>query len=1080
MKKPMRTIVMFTIAVSFLMPCLIAAANDYENNDRQNEAETLLPYLGKSLAVNVKDQMSVQLVRADSQYKWGKYLFFPGTGPFLSAIGARTRNDRDIWLKDVERTINPGTPNTHGTKDRTSTFTVSFQNNGSGGDVRIRFKAVQHPLEEGDTLDNMPIEWKEEKNVASVGGGSEGTVTFEWTPQAASLYVLNFTAYERGDPDDGNNHLYWPGWVNQIGDTCDNEVASDFENPSPVFHVTDGFNDPEPDHHSGQKVWAHFNEATHFYTSGNHTIDTPWIDLNDFNRQYSIWYSNLFSGSLGANDHHKMLLAYDNNQDWILKGDVDAAANPQISQDWFHFTSGEDYPGMFINYMDVRTNVMFRLCVGENGGAVKGYMFDDLEVFGIQNFTDRDGDGLAGVPDFPEALYTELKIENADTANIKDSNNNDVIDLEGEPGGNICFNFILTNIGTAPISEITFEVDELPEKWDNVDVEFTPSSITTTLDPRTTKEVEVRVNIPEGSRASADFGENKEFNPYIIEFSATAMGSGDPVPDPAKDIENLKIESLVTERPAIEVIAANDNLTAVQGATSEYSITIENTGNCNLTGNMNTEIVLEVRDDPPGLWSVNLHKEKLEIEYGESEEASISVTNPINEKAGYYRSEITISIEEFDIEEVITLITGVDQVYGLELDFKDRNDNAHEVDPAQSHQLFKPITFEINNLGNGEDVARFEVTAKEEEDEDWFDMEGNSITLEPVGGLHAEEDFVIEFTIPEDAVEGDHVFTVKAVSENDETGDTETGEREITFTILRPDLTVSTIFDLEPEEPVLGEETLISTRIFNNGTTTATSFSVYLYITEDGGEEELVGYQIVNILQKGQLMDLPSFEYVFDEFKEHTIRVEVDPKGVLENGNVTEMDETNNEARKTIMVIAPELEFKKEELVVEAGLDTLILNDEGNFILEKISEETEYSITITVKNDGDSDASKVQVNLKVMYLDGDRNEWKETEDNYTIESIKPGKTGTATFTWIPLLWNTQYSIELTVDPEDKIPESGEKNNDWAPPELFVTPKKSRENGRIIPGFVLVFLLGAVVITGMLIYYRKRGGSRERT
>jgi len=693
-------------------------------------------------------------------------------------------------------------------------------------------------------------------------------------------------------------------------------------------------------------------------------------------------------------------------------------------------------------------------------------MFDDMEVFGIQNFTDRDGDGLPGVPDFPDIPYTKLKIENADPANIKDSNNNDVIDLEGEPGSEIIFKFILTNIGTAPISKITFESNELPDNWNNVDVEFIPSSITTTLDPQTTEEVEVKVTIPEDSRASADFGANKEFNPYTMEFSATATGAGDPSPDPATDMKTFKIESIVTEQPIIEVRAANDNLTAVQGATSEYSITIENTGNCNLTEDINAEVGITVGNKPLGLWLVNLDVRSLEIEYGESEEITVSITSPINEKAGYFASEIKMTIEDFDIEEIITLTTGVDQVYGLELDFKDRNDNTHEVDPTQSHHLFKPITFEINNLGNGVDIARFEVTAGDSKDDHWVHMEEDTITLEPVGGLHAEEDFVIEFNIPEDAVAGDHLFTVKAISEKDESGDTETGEREITFTILRPDLTVSTMFDFEPEAPVLGEETLISARIFNNGTTTATSFSVYLYITEEGENEEFVGYQLVNILQKGQLMDLPPFEYIFEEFKEYTIRVEVDP----ENVNVTEIDETNNEAQTTIMVIAPDLEFKKEEVLIEAGLDTLILNEEGNFDLEKITSQTEYSITITVKNDGDSDASKVQVNLKIMYLDADQNEWKETEDNVTIDSIKAGKTGSATFTWIPGLWATQYSFELTVDPEDKIPESGENNNKWTPPELFVTPKKPVKKS---PGFELIFLVISLVLVGAVLYRKRK-------
>lgn len=139
-----------------------------------------------------------------------------------------------------------------------------------------------------------------------------------------------------------------------------------------------------------------------------------------------------------------------------------------------------------------------------------------------------------------------------------------------------------------------------------------------------------------------------------------------------------------------------------------------------------------------------------------------------------------------------------------------------------------------------------------------------------------------------------------------------------------------------------------------------------------------------------------------------------------------------------------------------------------------------YSITVTVTNEGDADATGVIVNLKMMYLDKDQNEHKEFEENVTIDSIKAGKTGTATFTWTPLLWNTEYSPEFTVDPEDNIPESSEKDNEWTPStgpgwqlNTGPEPKTDTRSGSalITGGIAAVVVIGAIV--GVLVVLSKR-------
>ena len=1079
MRVSVKTAMVLLIALGFLLPGVVALGNEVEDEQSPDETvEISLPYLGRAPKISINDPQPLRIAKAERDISKNKVSFFPGVAPFLSDMEPLTRSvrSRDVWMKDVEIADgdNPGTPGSFGNKGEKTTFTVKVQNNGTAGDVIVRFKAVQYPLEEGDQVDDMPIEHKEEKTVSDLGTSQEDTVTFDWVPSAASLFVLNFTAFEPDDADDTNNHLYWYGWVNAVGDPCDTMHQAGFSPQSGNMHVDDAYNDPEPEHHSATPVIAHWNDATHTYAPGNNSMNTPWFDLNDFNRKYAVWYSNLFSGSLGASDHHKMLLRYDNQADgWIVSADVDATANAQVSTDWFHFISGENTPGIQINYRDVTTNIMYRLCVGVGGGAVKGYMFDDLEVFGVQNFT--------AVDDFAQIQRTSMSLVKDASLSADDDNGNGAIELLGEQGDELTFKYKITNTGSARISQVTFDIVDNPE---SLDVEFNPTTLNSALDKNDFATFEITLTIPEDARASVDFREDEndddyKYNPYWVKFSATATGidpNGGTTPDPETVTADASVEALVEAAPAYELSATVDNLTGAQGDTHKYSITIENKGNCNLTSDIDGQVELTVEEKPPGPWSVSILDDKIELEYEEDTDIEVTVTSPANEKAGYYEVVIEAAMDAIDEDpQSVTLYTGVEQVFGLDMDFKDRNDAEKEVDPTQPNQLRHPITFEVTNSGNGKDTAKFTVTAENADDKDWFDMEEDTVDLDPVGGVHDEEEFTIEFNVPEDAVHGEHKFTVKANSEKDE--DTETDEKEITFTILRPDLTMSTAIKKEPGMPVKGEESEIRLRIFNNVTeggigTSATSFSVYLYI-----DDEFVDWQSVNILQKGQLMDLPAFSYVFEEDREYEIRAIVDPSdSPLGHGNVTEADETNNEATWTVTVVAPDLEWdKKADVSVMVGTDFPMQNDEtGDYdlALKWVEDGTIVTVTFEIKNEGEADASNIQVNLKVMWEDKNGMTGKWHEANETVSSLKMGKGTDVVFDWTPdsTKWETRYWFVLEIDPEEKVPESDDNNNRWEPASGFMSPKKPSDGS---PGFEMVFLLGALLLVGAVLYWRRR-------
>ena len=252
-----------------------------------------------------------------------------------------------------------------------------------------------------------------------------------------------------------------------------------------------------------------------------------------------------------------------------------------------------------------------------------------------------------------------------------------------------------------------------------------------------------------------------------------------------------------------------------------------------------------------------------------------------------------------------------------------------------------------------------------------------------------------------------------------------------------PDLQVSADIRLDPAIPVKGLETEIMVGIFNNATVPAETFSVYLFI-----DDAFVDYRFLYIMQN-QYIDLAPFVYVFGDNKEYNIKIIVDPT-YGDNGNVTEMNELNNEASRTTEVIAPNLTFSTEIMVwTDDGLTILEPNRDD---LYEIVCDHVYKIIFNVLNKGEADAKKVWVNFRVFYQD-DADEWiEEFEDNSTLNNIKAGKSATMDFSWLPLQYATTYGIILIVDPNEYISEESEKNNKLEK-KLFITGPKPKEHDR---------------------------------
>ena len=961
-----------------------------------------------------------------------------------------------------------------GVKGEEITYTIWIKNNGTSTitNYDVRMTAIQ-AVANGNRAwkinqDDPAAEFENQiKGGGPLAGGAHESIQFSWTPECAGKIRLMFEIEYNSDPAPEDNWYSWWFYIMHEYNTVESGSEQGEWTAGNGWSVSQlsEFEDPEPTGHSAPTVWEYgaIGSQALEYSLDLSTIrdgEAPYFaDAREGWGTKGVFLVFSFAGSAPASTW--AFGAWNTtSQSW----DEDWTGAQQINEGWWGYRYQDNertwrLSGIFLDQHYCTAQFKYRF-TGTN------LYVDDLWVVSLEH--------IEPAPPNPQ-LSVDLVIKEGEDFN--DVDDNDIEDKEFAPGAEFSWNVTLMNTaptGTverdgeyypigATISGITFAVPEKPEGWE---IEFLPESITQSLEPGDPIDFEMTVTLPEDARASRDILRSTgDMVLYLITVTATATPEiTDPEATPDILHKEISVETLVTAQPSVTLTSNAANQTGEQGAKLEYEVSVENSGNCNVS--VDLDVI-----DPVGLGSaVELDMDEFDLEYEESQEVSADVSIPGEANAGFYTFEITaeVSVDDIIMDASIELVIGVEQIFGLEIHFKSKTDDVQEVDPSKPEELAKIIEFEIKNSGNGKDTARFEVTAEDDADNDWIDMEENTIILDSSGGIHAEEDFAIQFTIPEDAAVGYHVFSVKAVSETDITGNTETEEKMITFTILRPDLTVSTMIGLNPNPPVLGMDAEITARIYNNGTVDATSFSVYLYITVEGGNEEFAGYQNVNSILAGQHIDLSPFEYVFDEFEKYTIRVMVDPQWIPETGNVTEMDETNNEAQRTIMVIAPDLEIKKEEIVIEALDDATVS--------EYAKVGSGYSITVTVENDGDADASDVLVNFKMMYLDKDQNEQKEFEENVTIDSIKAGKTGTATFTWTPRLWNTEYIPEFTVDPENEIPEEDDKNNDWTSSSGPITPKKPRtdtrgSSGMIIVGITAVVVIGAIV--GVLVVLSKR-------
>lgn len=210
----------------------------------------------------------------------------------------------------------------------------------------------------------------------------------------------------------------------------------------------------------------------------------------------------------------------------------------------------------------------------------------------------------------------------------------------------------------------------------------------------------------------------------------------------------------------------------------------------------------------------------------------------------------------------------------------------------------------------------------------------------------------------------------------------------------------------EPAEPKDGDEVTVKVTIHNFGETTASGFTVELWV-----DDEQVGVETGITVSANGKKDITFTWDSKDRSGNHTFKIVVDSQN-----DIDEYDETNNMAEKTLYVkTKPDLTLTSKDI---------ILSDESPTVGEEIT------ISVKVWNLGETPAGNFSVDLIV-------NEVRQHTE-MVADTIDAGSYYPVSFTWTPGD-DGAIKIAVRVDAFNKIEEHNENNNE-ANRTVTVNPK----------------------------------------
>jgi subtilase family serine protease len=258
-----------------------------------------------------------------------------------------------------------------------------------------------------------------------------------------------------------------------------------------------------------------------------------------------------------------------------------------------------------------------------------------------------------------------------------------------------------------------------------------------------------------------------------------------------------------------------------------------------------------------------------------------------------------------------------------------------------------------------------------------------TITVEPIDSGAAT---IKTFTWKAQA--GPHVFRALIDSENNIAESIENNnDRTLAFSALGPDLAIDAI-SWTPANPATGNMVTFTVKVVNQGDKRAGISHVDFFI--DGSSR---GPRSILGIEPGAGADIIYMWIAVPGV--HNVRATAD---IL--NQVVESDEANNTSEATCATREPDLVISSISLSPES-----------------ISENTEVTFTVNIKNQGGSQAGPSSL---TFYIDGGQ------QDSVLLGLLNPGAVTSANFTWIA--GSQPRTFKAFVDADNRIKESDETNN----------------------------------------------------
>jgi hypothetical protein len=304
-----------------------------------------------------------------------------------------------------------------------------------------------------------------------------------------------------------------------------------------------------------------------------------------------------------------------------------------------------------------------------------------------------------------------------------------------------------------------------------------------------------------------------------------------------------------------------------------------------------------------------------------------------------------------------------------------------------------------------------------------------------------------EITAPSDT--GTYAIRVNAKKEYFDEVFTDVDQENLqVIEITEPDLEVSTNdIDFIPSVPNSGDDVQIRITVHNLGNAPASDVAVNVYSGDSGSYDTYIGSDTITSISEDGGYELATVDWDTSGISGVVyIYALLDP-----TDSITESDETNNEASKSI--------------TVQGKPDFTIAAEDITFSTQNPKQGEEFTIQLKIHNIGSEDGT---VNYKVYDGDPDAG-GTEIYSNPLPLSIAANDDVTEQVLWTPDEGG-DHEIWIRLDPGDTVDEYSETNNE-AYKTINVESLPPEEG---IPGWLIPLIVVLVVVVFLILFLLSRG------